>query len=200
MYTVVGSPKSRCVRVIWCLEELGEPYDLQPAPPRSDEIRKVNPSGKIPALIFDGNVIIDSVAICQFLADTHGALTHTAGTVERAQQDSMTHFALDEMDAVCWTAAKHKMILPEDQRIAAVTERCGDEYSRSLKNLSERLGGNEFAAGSMFTVADIVITHCANWAAGMFDWETPSGNVAAYLERVRVRPAYQRAMDIRNAA
>lgn len=200
MYTVIGTPKSRCVRVIWCLEELGQRYELQPAPPRSDEIRKVNPTGKVPALLVNGDVIIDSVAICQFLADKHGQLTHPAGTIERAHQDSFTHFALDEMDGVCWTAAKHKMVLPEDQRIPEVIERCGQEYSRSLETLGKRLGDNEYATGGKFTVADIVITHCANWAAGMFEWETPSGNVAAYLDRVRARPAYLRAMEIRNAA
>jgi glutathione S-transferase len=200
MYTVVGTPKSRCLRVIWCLEELGLDYDLNPAPPRSDEMRKVNPSGKVPALVVDGEAIIDSTAICQYLADKHGALTHPAGAIARARQDSMTHLALDEFDSVCWTAAKHKLILPEDQRIPAIIDRCGYEYSRSLKKLSERLGDNEFAAGDMFTVPDIILTHCANWAGFMFDWEDPTGNVAAYLERVRARPAYLRAMEIRNAA
>ena len=30
------------------------------------------------------------------LADRHGALTHKAGTIERARQDSLTQFLLDE--------------------------------------------------------------------------------------------------------
>ena len=38
MYKVIGSVKTRAFRVIWMLEELGEPYELIAAAPRSDEL------------------------------------------------------------------------------------------------------------------------------------------------------------------
>ena len=43
MYTVIGGTKSRAFRVMWMLEELGQPYALNPAAPRSEEARKYNP-------------------------------------------------------------------------------------------------------------------------------------------------------------
>lgn len=75
MYKLIGNPQTRTFRVIWCLEELGEPYELNAASPRSKEIAELNPSGKVPALVTDEGTIIDSTAICQYLADKHGKLT-----------------------------------------------------------------------------------------------------------------------------
>ena len=72
MYTVIGHPQSRALRVIWALEELGQPYELVKAMPRSEEILKYNPLGKIPALIDGEDVLTDSVAIMTYLADKHG--------------------------------------------------------------------------------------------------------------------------------
>ena len=86
MYKVIGTPQTRAFRVIWMLEELELPYELVPAPPRSEGVVAFNPSGKVPVLIDNGTPITDSTAIIQYLADKHGQLTHPAGTLERARQ------------------------------------------------------------------------------------------------------------------
>jgi len=104
MYKVIGSIKSRTLRVLWMLEELGQTYDHDPAAPQSDAARAANPSGKVPTLIVDGVAITDSVAIITYLADRHGALTAPAGTIDRARQDAMTCFIVDEIEGPLWTA------------------------------------------------------------------------------------------------
>ncbi|MEZ5799970.1 MAG: glutathione S-transferase N-terminal domain-containing protein [Nitratireductor sp.] len=75
MYKLIGSPTTRAFRVPWMLEELGVAYELERVGPRSEAILAVNPAGKVPALLADGEAIIDSVAIIQFLADRHGRFT-----------------------------------------------------------------------------------------------------------------------------
>jgi len=90
MYKLIGTPVARPFRVLWALEELGLDYEVVPAPPRSDEALQYNPSGKVPVLVEDDDIVIDSVAIVQYLADKHGNLTYPAGTIERAKQDSFT--------------------------------------------------------------------------------------------------------------
>ena len=84
MYRVIGTVKSRAFRVLWMLEELGQPYEMLPVPPRSEEARSFNPLGKIPALVDGDEVLTDSVAIMTYLADKHGGLTALAGTAARA--------------------------------------------------------------------------------------------------------------------
>ena len=106
MYEIIGFPRTRAMRVIWLLEELGEPYEIDPAMPQSDKVRSVNPSGKVPVLMEDDEPITDSVAICTYLADKHGRFTFPAGTLKRARQDSFTQFGVDVLEGALWTAAK----------------------------------------------------------------------------------------------
>lgn len=194
MYKVIGSPHSRAMRVYWALEELGQDYEINKSKPGSDDARRLNPSGKVPCLIVDGETIIDSVAIIQFLADKHHHLTFPAGTIQRAQQDSFTQFCCDEVDGALWTAAKSSFALPKDQRVPEIKSTAKFEFARAMKTLETRLGDNEFVMGDTFTIPDLLLGHCANWAAAA-KFELPDGKVAEYLKRVTSRPAYIRAKE-----
>lgn len=191
-YTVIGPVRSRAARVLWMLEELGLPYTHLSALPQSADVLAFNPSGKVPVLVADGVPITDSVAIIQFLADRHGALTFPAGTIERARQDGFTHFVLDEFDAVLWTAARHSFILPEAMRLPEIKDSLRWEFERSQKTLVARMGEGPWVMGDRFTVPDILLGHCLNWAeAAKFPIMEPE--LVAYLARARARPALQRA-------
>lgn len=192
MYKVLGTANTRAFRVMWMLEELDQPYNHVPAAPQSDGVVAFNPSGKVPVLIEDGTPITDSTAIIQYLADRHGALTHKAGTIERARQDSLTQFLLDEFDAVLWTAARHTFVLPEELRVSAIKDTLRWEFQRSQQILKQRAGNGPFLMGEMMTVPDIILTHCLGWAQAarfplMDCWDEK------YLVKMRARPAYLRA-------
>ena len=122
MYTVYGTPMTRSFRVLWALEEMGQPYELVKVPPQSPEVRALNFTGKVPVMTDGDAVIPDSVAIMTYLADKHGQLTAPAGTVERARQDAMTQMLVDDIDGVLWAAARHSFILPEEKRVPAVKD------------------------------------------------------------------------------
>lgn len=191
MYELYGLPRTRTFRVLWMLEELGAPYTLTPTPPASGEARALNPSGKIPILRFGDTILTDSVAIMTFLADRHGGLTAPAGTAERGLQDAITQFVVTEMDAVLWTAAKHSFALPETWRCDGLKPTLAWEFARAVAHLSDRMGDAPFLTGDRFTIADILATHCGDWAqiAGMMP-DAPA--FAAYLDRMRAREAYGR--------
>ncbi len=198
MYKLIGSANTRALRVVWMMEELGLEYEHVVAFPQDDKIKAHNPGGKVPALIVNDDVIVDSTAIIQYLADSHQKFTFAPGTIERAKQDSFLHFANDELDGTCWVAAKHSFVLPEELRVADVKKACKWDWDRAMKTFEQRLGKNQYVMGDEFTVPDIVITHVAGWAkASGFDW--PEGKVSDYFNRVRSRPAFKKAMDIRKA-
>ena len=190
-YTVIGDAKSRAARVLWMLEELGLPYEHIGAKPRTDEVMRVNPSGKVPVLLVDGQPITDSTAILTFLADQSGQMTAPAGTLARARQDAMTQAVLDEFDAVLWTAARHSFILPRERRVAAVKDSLRWEFSRNEKVLAARIGAGPFLMGDEMTVPDIILAHCCYWArAAKFDLAEPA--LVDYAERLLARPAFAR--------
>jgi glutathione S-transferase len=192
-YTVIGTTKSRALRVLWMLEELGQPFTHVPAQPRSEGVVSVNPAGKVPVLICDGTPVTDSTAIVQFLADRHGAFTHPAGTLDRARQDSMTQFLLDEFDSALWMAARHSFILPPELRQAAVKDSLMWEFARSQKTLAARIGDAPFLMGEAMTVPDIILAHCGVWAK-VAGFPVVESKLKDYLERLTARPAFRRAM------
>lgn len=192
MYTVVGTTRSRAARVLWMLQELGLPYNHVPAAPQSPEARSYNPWGKVPILIDGDASITDSTAILTYLADKHAEFTAPSGTLARAQQDSVTQFVLDEMDAILWMAARHSFALPEAMRLPAIKESLKWEYTRSLQRLAVRLQG-PFLTGDRMTVPDIIATHCLIWGINA-KFAAPDDILGDYLGRMRARPAYIRAM------
>lgn len=198
MYTLVGSPVTRAFRVLWMFEELGLEYKVTPGFPHSDEIKAVNPTGKVPALIEGDTVITDSVAIIQYLADKHGQLTYAAGTLERAKQDSLLHCINDEIDGALWTAARNTMFLPEDKRVPEIKDTLKWEFSRSIASLETRLGDGPYLMGEKFTVPDITLAHCCGWARNA-GFDLGDGPIRDYIRRVISRDAYQRAHEIRAA-
>lgn len=189
---VFGSVKSRAMRVIWMLEELEVPFEHVSAAPRSADVMALNATGKVPVLLADGVPITDSTAILTFLADHFGRLTAPAGSLERARQDSMTQFLLDEFDAVLWMASRHSFVLPEHLRLPAIKDSLKWEMERSQNTLLARMGEDAFLMGAQMTVPDIILTHCLSWAiAAKFPVETPA--LVAYAKRMRARPAFKRA-------
>lgn len=67
MITLHHLNKSRSKRIIWLLEELGQPYEIKRyqrdsqtflAPP---ELKQIHPLGKSPVIEMDGQVIAESV-------------------------------------------------------------------------------------------------------------------------------------------
>ena len=193
MYKVIGTVTSRAARAIWMLEELGVPFEHVAAPPRSQEALANNPAGKVPVLIVDGVPITDSTAIIQFLADKHGAFTLPAGTLARAQQDSLTQFLLDEFDANLWMAARHSFILPPELRQSAIKQSLIWEFERSQTALVARMGEGPYLMGEALTVPDIILTHCLGWAVAA-KFPIVEERLKTYSKLVRSRPAYQRAM------
>lgn len=192
MYTVIGTGKSRAFRVLWMLEELGQTYEHVPANPRSDGVVQFNPTGKVPVLIDDGTPITDSTAILTYLADRHGDLSHPAGTLDRARQDSLTQFLLDEFDAALWLAARHSFILPQELRVAAIKNTLKWEFEDSQKTLSHRMSDGPFLMGDRMTVPDLILTHCLDWALSA-RFPITEHRLTTYLDRMRQRPAYRRA-------
>ncbi len=198
MYKLYGRVHSRASRVIWLLEELGQPYDLIAAGPHDPQVLALHESGKVPVLQVGDAVLSDSVAIMTYLADTHGAFTHPAGTLERAEQDSLVNAMLEEFDAPLWLATRHAFILPQDKRVPQVVEVAKWEFDRSFQRMGRRFKG-PFLQGDEMTIADILCVHCMSWAKSA-DFPMNSDLLTSYGKELRARPAYQKLGELAKTA
>src|SRR5882757_2928613 len=76
MLLIYGSAKSRTLRVLWMVSELGLPYNQKDWLPRSPETqtpeyRVLNANGRVPTIDDDGFILSESMAINFYLAKKH---------------------------------------------------------------------------------------------------------------------------------
>jgi glutathione S-transferase len=183
----------RPLRAAWVLEELGEPYELTVMTReegRAEEHRARHPLGRVPVLEDDDGFIFESAAICLHLADMHpdAGLLPPPGTHDRALAYQWTIFAPAELEGPLIEAA---MWAERDPERAATGRR---RFDKAAGAVSDALDGNEYLVGRRFTVADVLVGTALGFTsrAGFAD-ELPA-NVKDYLERLRQRPAYERAL------
>ncbi len=184
----------RPVRVVWTLEELGEPYELTVMTReqgRSEEHRARHPLGRVPALQDDQGFVFESAAICLHLADMHpqAGLLPPTGTHDRALVYQWTCFAPAEIEPPLIESMTQAERDPE--RAAAARKR----FDAAAAAVAGALDGAEYLVGGQFTVADVLVgTSLAFTARGGIADQLPV-NLQDYVARLVQRPAYQRAVE-----
>jgi glutathione S-transferase len=199
MMHVYGSPNTRSTRVTWALEEAGASYDFTAidfsrGEHRSPKLLRMNPGGKVPALIDGDFILTESAAICSYIGDkfpASGLMPPIADTQARAQVLQWCFFVMSELETPLWTKVKHTVLFPEERRVPAVAETCLWEFERAAKVVSQHLSGCEYMAGEQFSAADILVSLTLGWAKHQGIGLDPT--LDAYVKRLTARPALARA-------
>jgi glutathione S-transferase len=201
MVTLYHSPRTRSVRVLWLLEELGIPYELRtlaftPESLKSAEYARVNPLGRVPS-IQDGELtMFESGAIVEYLVERYGngRLAPRIGTAARGAYLQWIHFA----EATCLPPlsdlAQHTMFKPEHERIPAIVPDARTRAASWLAALEPALAAKPYLLGGEFTAADVMMGYgllLTKWFNLLTDGHP---NLQAYLARLEERPALQKAL------
>ncbi len=207
MITVYHLENSRSERVIWLMEELGLPYDLQrfarePTMAAPDALKTVSPMGKAPMIRDGDTVIVESGAILEYIANTAGGgrLTVKPGSPNYAAYLQWMHFA--EGSAMArfilnlFVGGFFPGVTPDSPLVGMAKH----SSTQVLDFIEAELAKTPYFAGDEFTAADIMMTYCFGIVRGpvMSTDMTQYPNIAAYLARIDGRPAYRKAMAIAN--
>ena len=187
-------PPSRSTRVLWLLEEIGQPYELtvmKGEDRQTDEHRRRHPLGRVPVLEDDEGFLFESAALCLHLADLYpdAQLNWPLATHERGVVYQWTVFAMTELEPAITEARRHR----EDDPARA--EAGAERFQAAAAAVEQALDGHEYLVGDRFSVADLVCGAVLISAktARLTD-ELP--NINAYLARLEARPARQRATAV----
>jgi glutathione S-transferase len=170
MIKLYGAGPSRWVKCYWTLRELEIPFEpvvvsLSRGDTRSPEFLAKNPFGKIPVLE-DGDLRLrESSAICTYLAEQRPekGLLPPPGTPERALVNQWSSFAVADLEQPLWRAMKHRLLYPEQTRIAAEVEVAHADF-RALAATLERELRRDHAVGDRFTLADLTLAYTLRWS------------------------------------
>lgn len=164
---------------------------------KSDWYMRLNPNGRIPAIVDRGNgdfVVFESGAILWYLAEKYGRFL-PAGDKARSEALQWLMFQMAGVGPMMGQAMYFQRIAaPAGHQDDFAIDRYVAESRRLLEVLDGRLAGREYLLGDAFSVADIATYP---WARSYY-WATVDvaglDHLQAWFERMDARPATQRAL------
>ena len=168
----------------------------------TDEYRAVNPNCTVPALqLDDGTCILDSVAICRYLEETHPEPNLMGRDArEKAVIEMWSRLAEIEGYLAAAESVRNGAPMFEDRglpgvtggvpQIPALVERGKQTVGRLFAKLDRQLASNSHLAGDRFSIADIT-AYVAFDFAKRAEIEIPDScpNVARWFAEVGERPS-----------
>jgi glutathione S-transferase len=180
------NPQSRAVIAKWMLDECGADYeivhiDFEKRQHKAPEFLKINPAGKLPALVDGDCRIFENVAICMYLGDKfpEAHLAPGIGAPERGRYLSLMVYSTSQLEPAMGDVVLGMQTPPQR----------GWTDLEAAKDVIEReLAAGPYLFGDWFTAADVMI-------GSMFIWKRLLGGpperpkLEAYVDRLLTRAA-----------
>ncbi|OAP60065.1 hypothetical protein AYL99_05067 [Fonsecaea erecta] len=205
---------SQSQRILWLLEELEIPYNLQlhtrvkgRAPP---EMKKTHPLGKAPQLeTGDGRVIVESLVIAKYLIETYDKTGKFKGDGVKndwIRDDQLSNLAAASIGPpmileVIMTVAVRLTPFFVRPLVSVVHKQLrggysGPELDAFFKYLDDQLGDQDYFMGTTPGRADFILSFPVDTctAAGFIDIKKYP-KVEKWHARCRERPAWKRCIE-----
>ena len=179
------------------LEELGLPYEVHALSfdrqeQKAPEFLRINPNGRIPAIVDDGFAVFESGAILIYLAEKTGRLL-PSDPRGRSLAIQWLMFQMGGVGPMQGQANVFYRYFPE--KLQSAIDRYQHETRRLYEVLDRRLGEAEYLAGA-YSIADIATYP---WVR-VHDWAGVAVDGLDHLQRwmaaLAARPAVQRGLQI----
>src|SRR5262245_56724218 len=156
------TPMSSATRVHWALEELGVPYDkvkldLSKGEQRQPEFLRLNPNGKVPTMVIDGQPVFESLAMLLYLGETFGVdkgLFPPPGPKRLEAFKWMAWGSVSLIEAGMRFLRNTSDRWPAEQRSLGAAEAARKELHDLLHVLDDALAGRQYLLGDSFSLAD----------------------------------------------
>ncbi|RYZ83048.1 MAG: glutathione S-transferase [Proteobacteria bacterium] len=213
MITVHHLNNSRSQRILWLLEEMGLPYQVQRyerdpktmlAPP---ELRAIHPLGKSPLITDQGQTLAESGAIIEYLLDTYanGKLRPAVGTPERLRFTYWLHYAEGSamspllLSLIFGRLPDNPMPVFVKPIVKVIAEKVktgfvDPQLNMHIDYMEKELEKSSWFAGEHFTAADIQMSFVVEAASARMGLRNRP-QLKAFLDRIHARPAYKQALE-----
>ena len=195
-------PRTRSVRIIWLLEELGLDYEVEVLTgdtKSAPAFLKISPFGKVPA-IEDGDLVLtESVAIVQYILSEYGKgrLHPPVDSKEYAQFLQWLNFGEATLMQPIAEVIVNKLFRPEEHQHQFSIDNGTKNFSDMARVIDGVLANSDYLVGDAFTAADIVTGYSLNVAdmLGLISAIDDIAHLRGYIDRLRSREAFKKIAD-----
>jgi len=196
------APNSRAGRIVWLLEELDLPYEINkmafhPKDLKSDEHRARHPLGRVPVLD-DGDIsIFESGAIVEYVIARHknGGLKPDENSTLFPDYLQWFHYCEGMVMPPVNTIVVQTILLPPERRDEKALGQAQRLLSKALEPVNDALAEKDYLIGD-FSAADIMLGHACFMGNRLGCVNEDMPHLKAYVERVANRPAFKVAIEM----
>jgi glutathione S-transferase len=192
------SPYVRKVRLVLLEKNIPHIYLVDPPREPGSQVARVNPLGRIPALILDDETcVFDSPVIAEYvdtLNDTP-ALIPRSNALARMRVKRWEALADGIMDSA--VVVRTENMRPADKQEADNISRHNDAISRALAYAAEQLGQKQWCEGASITLADLALVSALIYMdlrQPERDWRKSHPDLAAWFARISARASVRTAL------
>ena len=201
MLTLHFAPNSRAGRILWLLEELALPYELNrmdfhPKDLKSDAHRARHPLGRVPVLD-DGDIsIFESGAIVEYILERHknGGLKPDVASPLFPEYLQWFHYCEGMVMPPINTIVVQTILLPPDRRDEKVLGQAQRLLTKALEPVNDAQAGRDYLIGD-FSGADIMLGHACFMSQRSGCVTDEMTHLLAYIARIAARPAFDKAIN-----
>jgi glutathione S-transferase len=201
MLTLYFSPGACSTASHIALEESGAQYEERPTllakgEHKTSEYQKINPRGKVPALVADGQVITENTAILTYIARRF------------PEKKLLPADAIAEAQCISWMAWLSNSVHPSythilrperfaegESALDAVKKMGAKNFFASLQEIDGHLAGRQWVMGEQFTVADGYTLVFYGWGVRADMPVKDLANYTAWKDRMLARPAVRKVLE-----
>lgn len=196
--TIYHLEARRSERIVWLMEELGFPYQLEfvrgSLGASLAAIHRVNPDMPVaPTVIYGDDILVESGAIIEIILNRHapGRLQPPLDSKDYLHHQIWMHYAEGSLAARMGIDYRVWQLQPPAQRTPL------RDIQGTMEFAEKFLGENPYFGGAEFSAADIMMHFPINYSflINVVD-PTQFPNIAEWNTRVEARPAYQRMAEI----
>ena len=196
------APNSRAGRIVWLLEELNLPYeinkmDFHPKALKSDEHRSRHPLGRVPVLD-DGDVrLFESGAIVEYILDRHknGGLKPDPQSPDFPDYLQWFHYCEGMVMPPINIIVVNTILLPPDRQDQTALGQAQRLLAKALGPINAALASKDYLIGS-FSAADIMLGHACFMSNRLGCISDDMHYLKAYVERIANRSAFKTAINM----
>jgi glutathione S-transferase len=205
LYQLYYYPNNASLAPHFLLYHMGLDYELlfvdkKSNSQKSTEYLKLNPAGRIPTLIDDGQAIFESAAICIHLCEQHPEhdLIPKLGTRERPQFFQWLAYLNNTLQAELMVRFYPHRHTNDEKCIPNVIVAQDELIVGALSVINDQLSSKPYLLGSQITACDFFLFMLAEWSLSIEKSPLKFTNLAEYMKRLSSHPTIKAVCQMEN--